>query len=224
MPAFCPDCRAGRRQFKIWVDLPEQQQKADVRRMEMRARAAKASDFAPRFKDRTLADFADKKLLHDMLIKYVEEYPQQRDHGVGFFFFGGVGTGKSHAAIALCNALIDRYFLQVYFAKTGETMARIRRSIFENNNDSILRDVMTAELLVLDDLGIDNRTDYMVETLYRIIDHRYEHKLPTVITSNATLDDIGQRYLPQISSRINEMCILVKFGGEDRRALLRPQL
>ena len=224
MPPFCTECEKGRVRFSTWAQEPRQQEKAAARRAYLQERAVKNADFAPRFEGRTLADFHDRTILHDTLAKYVDDFKTHKHDGTGFFLYGAVGTGKTHAAVALCNALIEKYFLPVHFCKTGEAMARVRRAIFDQNNDRPLREIMETPFLVLDDLGIDNRTEFFVETLYRIIDHRYEHKLPTVITSNMSLDDVKDRYMPQISSRLLQMCCVIKFSGEDRRTSLRPQV
>ena len=144
---------------------------------------------------------------------------------MGLFLCGSIGTGKTHAAIVLSNELIDRYFTRVLFIKSADAIAKIRGSFDDSSKDKGLVDRMiNTELLIIDDFGIENRTDFLVETFYRIIDARYSQKRPTIITSNQSLKDLSSRYIPQIASRIKEMCASIKFGGEDRRESLSPKI
>jgi DNA replication protein DnaC len=80
-----------------------------------------------------------------------------------------------------------------------------------------------AKLLFIDDLGIEKTSDRYLENLYLIINYRYENKLPTIITSNMSLEDLEKHLTPQITSRIKSMCKIIQFTGKDRRNNLRPK-
>ena len=56
----------------------------------------------------------------------------------------------------------------------------------------------TAPLLILDDLGTESATAWVREKLYQIINHRHVARLPTVITTSVSPDDLD----PRIRTRI----------------------
>ena len=72
-------------------------------------------------------------------------------------------------------------------------------------------------LLFLDDLGAENATDFVRDTLYLIINRRYEGKLPVIITSNLDLGELSDSVGDRIASRIAGMCDMVELEGGDRR-------
>lgn len=75
----------------------------------------------------------------------------------------------------------------------------------------------SRNLLIIDDLGAEKPSEWVAETLYRIINHRYENELPVVITSNLSLDQLAQRLGDRTASRLAELCNVVELTGRDRR-------
>src|SRR3990167_4765692 len=127
------------------------------------------------------------------------------------FLAGGFGNGKTHLAIAAFKQHCTRH----YFWKVPDFLDWMRRSIFDEGWDSeyLLRPYREPPggLVVFDDLGAENPTDWAGEQLYRVLDSRYDGKLPTIITSNAPLEAIDGR----IRSRFREGLIVCE--GRDVR-------
>lgn len=106
------------------------------------------------------------------------------------FLYGTPGTGKTHLAAAALNAWHERERNGIFW-KVPDFLAFLRRSInSEHTNPDLILDAYTPRgfLLVLDDYGAHNATDWAEEQLYRLIDQRYENKGPTIVTSNVELD------------------------------------
>ena len=84
-------------------------------------------------------------------------------------------------------------------------------------------------LLVLDDLGKGSKTDWAVERIYMLLDYRYNHKLPTIITSNYDIGEVAallstdEQSQEAIASRIGGMCRGVRMSGKDRRLARNPK-
>jgi DNA replication protein DnaC len=74
-----------------------------------------------------------------------------------------------------------------------------------------------ADLLHIDDLGAEHRTDWVLEQLYTIINSRYEDERSTVVTSNLGRDELAQQLGERIVSRLEGMCELLPFFGGDAR-------
>ena len=74
-----------------------------------------------------------------------------------------------------------------------------------------------CDLLIVDDLGREKLTDFILQEFQRIVDWRYREMLPIALASNGEFDDLMGRYGEHTSSRWEESCQIVEVGGEDRR-------
>ena len=133
----------------------------------------------------------------------------------GAMLWGGLGCGKTHLAIAALNAWIERHGTG-WFWKAPDFLGWVREQAFGGEGwavDDLLRPYREgAFLLVLDDLGTENPTDWAAEQLYRVLDSRYDFRLPTIITTNQDLDRLDGRLV----SRFRQG--LVVCDGVDVRA------
>ncbi len=144
----------------------------------------------------------------------------------GFLFIGPVGVGKTHLAVSIIKGLSERGFPSLFY-EFGSLLKEIQDSYNPNTKTSelsILGPVLTADVLVLDELGASKPTDWVRDTMYHIINTRYNERKFTIFTTNypddrpadgkETLEDrIGVR----ARSRIFEMCRTVRIDGEDYR-------
>lgn len=149
-----------------------------------------------------------------------------RKHGGGgLYIYGDVGTGKTHLASAVAIELINRGE-KVVFTSALSIFGSIQDTY--STNESTLaekRRYETCGLLVLDDLGKESASQWSVMTLFEIVNYRYEHMLPIVITSQYSLGELtdrlsraGERETAKaIASRIREGCAMVHLSGADRR-------
>ncbi len=116
------------------------------------------------------------------------------------FFQGGFGTGKTHLAAAIANEQLASG-RNVIFVTVPDLLDHLRSAFgpsSEVDYDELFEQVRTTPLLVLDDLGAESPTPWAQEKLYQIINHRYMHRLATVITTNS---DIGALD-PRVQSRL----------------------
>ncbi|NIO72545.1 MAG: ATP-binding protein, partial [Anaerolineae bacterium] len=108
---------------------------------------------------------------------------------------GGFGCGKTHLAAAIANDRLQRGH-PVLFVVVPDLLDHLRatyRPTSEVAYDERFEQVRTAPLLILDDLGTQSTTPWAQEKLYQIINHRYNARLPTVITTNRELEEIDLR-------------------------------
>lgn len=110
-------------------------------------------------------------------------------------FQGNYGSGKTHLAAAIANYRLaqgDR----VLFVTVPDLLDHLRASFGPSSEvayDELFEQVRTAPLLILDDLGAESATPWAEEKLYQLINHRYLHALPTVITTNCELNAMDSR-------------------------------
>ena len=115
-------------------------------------------------------------------------------------FMGGYGCGKTHLAAAIANFRVVLGHA-VLFVIVPDLLDHLRAAYAPNSTtglDERLDAVRDAPLLILDDLGAHNSTPWAQEKLFQILNHRYNSRLPTVITSNQRLEDLD----PRITSRL----------------------
>ena len=182
----------------------------------------------------TLKDFAtyDNDTLEDALIrsrKLADQFPVIER---GLFFLGDPGVGKTHLAVAILRQVILTRGARGIFYDTRDLLKLIRSTYNDSNKTTeldVLRPVMEADLLVLDDLGAEKTSEWVEETLNLIVNTRYNERRATIFTSNypdlppdsnpsvITLHDrIGFR----MRSRLHEMCDFLDLEGADYRMLL----
>lgn len=138
----------------------------------------------------------------------------------GMFLTGSTGTGKTHLAIAVLQGWMRNGHTGAFYT-VPELMLQLRRLIDENKAEAEYIDRLTAvEMLVLDDLGAEKDSEWVLERLFMIINNRYIHGRITVITSNLMLEELEQRgglQWRRICSRIAGMSRSFRLLGEDIR-------
>lgn len=148
---------------------------------------------------------------------YVEKFDEFKRQGKGLLLFGSVGTGKTFAAACIANALIDKGVpvLMTNFSRIANTV----QGMYEGKQayyDSLNK----YPLLILDDLAAERNTEFMNEIVYSVIDSRYRAKLPLIVTSNLTgqeLKNPSDITNQRTFSRLLEMCYPLEVNGKDRR-------
>ncbi|MGI8733781.1 MAG: ATP-binding protein [Pyrinomonadaceae bacterium] len=113
----------------------------------------------------------------------VENYPAVE---AGLLFMGGVGVGKTHLAVAILQELIKKG-RNCLFYESGSLLKAIQESyssVSQTSEMRVLSPVLEAEVLVLDELGATVSTDWVRDTLYQIINTRYNNKKLSIFTTN----------------------------------------
>ncbi|MDX1614884.1 MAG: ATP-binding protein [Candidatus Promineifilaceae bacterium] len=108
---------------------------------------------------------------------------------------GGYGCGKTHLAAAIANQAIS-HGRPALFVNTPDLLDHLRAAYSPTaatSYDQRFEQVRNTPLLILDDLGTQSNTDWAQEKLYQIFNHRYNARLPTVITTNEELESIEIR-------------------------------
>lgn len=144
---------------------------------------------------------------------YLNNLDDMQEQGKGIYIWSNKkGSGKTMTATALANELLDKYGKKVKFATSLDILDAIRNSYnrdSEDTEDSLIKDLSTAEILVIDDFGTERATDWAGEKFYQIVNKRYINKLVTVYTSN--FDIYNLKYDDRITNRIIERCYIVHF-------------
>lgn len=142
------------------------------------------------------------------------------------YLFGECGTGKTFLAAIIAQEFIMDY-KSVVFGDVPALMEELKRTFDSKGGDSsqdVLDRYKNCDLLILDDIGAGQITEWNVGILYQIINDRYTGGKPMVITSNFDLDGLEARLkskdsfsATRIVSRISGLCEIGFLGNTDRR-------
>ncbi len=169
--------------------------------------------------------------------QFVKNFPAQ---DIGLIFIGPCGVGKTHLAVAIINELIRTKKAFCHFCDFRELIRSIQNTYTANSRVSesdVLKPVFDSQVLVMDELGAKRTTAWVEDTVFYIINKRYNNKKLTIFTSNyldqedeedkrqeffkqkddSLIDRIGVR----LRSRIYEMCKVVEMWGEDYRKVIK---
>jgi DNA replication protein DnaC len=204
--------------------------RCDCWRDELSHRRLADANIPKRYQHCTLGNFTAYNESLDRAVaqarRIAESYPVL---SAGLFLEGQPGVGKTHLAAAVLKQVIQTTAARGLFYDTRDLL-RVIRSTYDpsirTTELEILRPVMMADLLVLDDLGAEKTSEWVEETMNLIVNTRYNERRLTIFTSNyadipddtdpnALLFRIGHR----MRSRLHEMCEFVVMDGADYREM-----
>lgn len=150
---------------------------------------------------------------------YFRNFNENYKENIGMFLNGGVGIGKTYAVSSLANELMDNG-TGVICTSINSLLRRFKDNYSNGvSENTILKDISNAKLLILDDLGTEQNTEWFSSIFYEIIDTRYRSNKPLIVTSNLSIEQIENRYHKRVNSRIFEMCVPVNCGNGDIREI-----
>lgn len=140
-------------------------------------------------------------------------------------FVGSTGTGKTHLSTAIAKTVIEKGYSVVYDStqnimhafeedQFGKDKYRFSKEPYEPKAEKYL----TADLLIVDDLGTEFTNQFTVSCLYNLLNTRQNRGLSTVISTNLSPDELSEKYEGRIFSRLvgSDSTILL-FVGKDHR-------
>ncbi|MBC7813322.1 MAG: ATP-binding protein, partial [Burkholderiales bacterium] len=196
---------------------------------EQRAKMLRVSNLDA-FADKTFATFdtqlsgisEDARLSLQTAYNAAANYSVNPD-GWWLMLEGTYGTGKTHLAAAIGNERIERGDT-VLFVTVPDLLDHLRSTYAPNSEstyDETFERVRNSAFLILDDLGTENPSNWAKEKLFQILNHRYSHRLPTIITTNIDLDLLDGR----IRSRLMDISIVrrVIIAAPDYRSAMQSE-
>lgn len=141
---------------------------------------------------------------------------------------GGPGLGKTFLSACIARTVSENGFSVVYDT-SGNVFSCFEEKKFSRDMNSVqeaedeTRRYLNCDLLILDDLGSEFTTPFVQSALYYLINTRLVRRLRTVISTNLSIEQIGQRYTPQAASRLEGEYRSLSFYGDDIRLLKKKR-
>lgn len=204
-PCDCPEATEARQAAELEKERAEEMAKLE------------------RFMHRCTAAGIGKRYLNATLSDEIKDAYEHREKE-GLYITGPVGTGKTYQAMALAEKLIkEKQTVRVISAM--ELLAQFRAvNNGEDTEEEILGRLNRPKVLIIDDLGKNAPTEWVLSMLYQVIDQRYKDMSTIIVTSNYDKSDLYNRLKREepatakaLVSRLWEMTDTVEMSGKDRR-------
>ncbi len=143
------------------------------------------------------------------------------DFGTGsgnILMMGETGLGKTHLSLAIAGTAIKKGYGVIYGSAQNLLNTLEDEKFGRIENTGAEKSLLECDLLIIDDLGAEFSTPYTVSAVYNIINTRMMSNKPVIISTNLSVQDIEDRYMRRVTSRIlGEYKVLV-FRGRDIRS------
>lgn len=215
----CAKCNKAERD-RAEVELIAAEEVKRQKRMEDKLDAAGIpAAFLGRSFDNFVIESAEMRYAHDIAKAFADDFWLKASREGLFLVFGGVtGTGKSHLALAVAQAVLRRG--TAMYMDAAELIRRVRatwRRDSPQSEESIMALLSRLDLLVIDEVGVQRGTDDEKATLTDIINRRYSEMRPTILLTNLPGEDLVSLLGPRVMSRLSERATFVAFKWGDWR-------
>lgn len=161
------------------------------------------------------------------VLRACREYAEKfRADSPSLLFKGRTGLGKTHLSLAIASKAIEKGFGVIYGSAQSFAVA-LEKERFDSTDPDDLGDtnsqLLSCDLLILDDLGTEFPSNYVNAALYHIVNARMLADKPTIISTNLSLKELEDRYSERFASRITGYYGKLEFLGNDVRIQMRKQ-
>jgi DNA replication protein DnaC len=230
-----PACRFGTCDGSGWIVGPENVARPcecrDALLAKRRTRGIRTV-IPNRYRDvslETARNDAVSPVVLDVIESYVDEIDHRLANGDGIWLWGEVGSGKTALAMLVSKrTLAAGHSVAIY--SLPKLLARIRatyeRDLGGDSYTAFFERLTSVDLLHIDDLGAEKRSDWVLEQLYAIVNERYEAKRSIVVTTNLDEDALSEQIGRRTVSRLIEICgppVMVDASGTDLRYTRAPE-
>ena len=144
-----------------------------------------------------------------------------KEHTRNLLFTGNPGTGKSFLSQCIAKDLLDKGFLVVY--RTADELLSDLKEIKFNNNSDIENLLINCDLLIIDDLGTEQITEFKLSELFTFLNKKLLRQKKMLISTNFSTEDLRANYDERIYSRLMGNFTTLKFIGDDIRIEMKKK-
>lgn len=190
-------------------------------------KAHDALDLPPRLNGHTFDNYRPRNKKSVAAKKICQRYAKEYGTG-GMILVGGVGTGKTHLAAAMCKAVCDNA-KSAHLTTVPRIIRDVRSSWGKNNTDSWGKQLNEEDIihkysssyvfLVIDEIGSQYGSDSEKIIISEIINDRYNNNLPTIILGNVTIEEAEEYLGARVIDRLKDNGQIIIFDWESHRRI-----
>ncbi|MGE7139164.1 ATP-binding protein [Luteibacter sp. NPDC031894] len=215
----CPKCSEERREREELRAAEEARRRKQERIDQLFRRSA----IPLRFLDRTLEGYkatndGQRRALR-IATRYVETFADSATVGPSMVLAGKPGTGKTHIACGIANALIHMG-KPVLFMTVLQALRHIKETYRKDSTrteEKAMAELMEPELLILDEVGAQLGSEHEKMLMFEIINERYQNCRSTILISNLTGDELTEFLGDRVMDRFRENGAIVAFDWNSHR-------
>lgn len=154
---------------------------------------------------------------------YISGFDKKKSEGANLYIWSHIcGSGKTMVSCAIANELIDKGY-SILFMTPSKLLTSIQSTYHSNTGkteEEIMKGLQRCDLLILDDLGTENQSQWGDSKIYEVVNDRYLNHAPILFTSNLNIADISNRYNKRAVDRIKQNCIEIHWPEEGTRSAI----
>lgn len=163
--------------------------------------------------------YSPRENMQSILNYITKDYiPNFNKHNNNLLFYGNPGSGKSFLSYCIAKELLDLGYLIVY--KTSDELISDLKDIRFNNNTTLQNLLINCDLLIIDDLGAEQKSDFSITELFNILNKKLLLNKKMLVSTNLSLPSITKFYSERFYSRLIGDFRLFKFYSDDIRITL----
>ncbi len=226
----CADCEEERIAGERQQAAQDAADRAKARLEALVQEAAIPARFTTRSLDSFVAETTEQEKALTVCRDFVETFPERLKRGDSLIFLGAPGTGKSHLATAILQAILPEHVgMYVTCAGIIRAVRNTWRDKEGQTETEVLRTLADLPLLVIDEIGVQYGTESEQNILFEVLDRRYRDMKPTILLANLRLkrekdtDPAGLKEIlgERVYDRLTETARIVTLQGESYRRKAR---
>ena len=220
MTTGCPTCSADRRAAEEAQRARQEQRERQIEVQRLRS----ASGIPARFVDRSFAGYSatvpGQKIALGVCRAFAETWSDKRRDGASLVLTGGPGTGKTHLACAVANAVMEAHLSTVAFGTVATLLRYIKdtyRKDATKSEQQAIDDLVRPDLLIVDEVGVQVGSEHEKLLTFEVLNARYQECRPTILISNLSANDLETFLGQRVMDRYRECGSVLAFDWQSHR-------
>jgi DNA replication protein DnaC len=216
----CQQCAAEGRAKDDARKQREAQRERELRVQRLRSDACIPARFAGRDFAGYIAKVPGQKIALSVCRAFAEAWPDKVKSGASLVLTGGPGTGKTHLASAVANAVMENHLASVGFGTVATLLRHIKDTYRKDSGRSeqnAIDDLVRPDLLIVDEVGVQVGSDHEKLLMFEVLNSRYQELRPTILLSNLNASDLEAFLGQRVMDRYRECGSVLAFDWQSHR-------
>ena len=168
-------------------------------------------------------DFNKQEETVEEFRKFISEYISEVPT-TGLTLIGNFGAGKTHLSIAIVKVFIIKHYVYTNVRSFPLLLQELRESYDGQGISNVMNMYTTVPLLLIDEIGKEKISDWVSEMMFLLIDGRIKNRVPTIITSNESLEGLEEAYGGAVKSRLLQGSAVIQIRADDYRETIQTEI